>query len=212
MDSRKFLLVAVLATSLMVADVGAEAFSVPVSNYMVKGQLEMTDGEIIQFAVLDGAMLKVRNPDEGYFVGLTPVIKKEGGEQVVSFTVFNIAEHGPGLHSLKEEGTFETRPGEKSAMVAPFYAEVSLLGIEKSSLSQGDVDKMRRNMMPNKLFAKDGFETGADQGGGISTECCVTCGSTTACGCAVSMSCGDCCDSQCCGGGHNGPLQDSPTP
>lgn len=208
----KSLLTALAVALVMVAGAGAEAFSVPVSNYLVKGQLEMTDGEVIQFAVLDGAMLKVRNPDEGYFVGLTPVINEVDGEPLVSFTVFEIEERGPGLHALRESGAFETRLGEKSAMLAPFYADVSLLGIEKSNLSQSDVDKMRRNLMPNKLFVKDGPVTGADQGGGISTECCVTCGSTTACGCSVSMSCGSCCDSPCCGGGSGGPLHDSPTP
>lgn len=33
-----------------------------------------------------------------------------------------------------------------------------------------------------------------------SGSCCVTCGEWTACGCAVSMSCGSCCVRECCGG------------
>ena len=38
----------------------------------------------------------------------------------------------------------------------------------------------------------------------VDGTCCVTCGSTTACACAVSMSCGSCCADTCCPGGGTG--------
>lgn len=53
-----------------------------------------------------------------------------------------------------------------------------------------------------------GGPTKVDPGIGITTlhdsllqkehRCCVTCGETTACGCAVSMDCGSCCSGPCC--------------
>lgn len=211
MNSYRKILVVMAVAFLAAGSVGAQAFTVPVSENMVQGQLELTDGEVIEFAVLDGGMLKVRDSEEGYFIGLTPNIADDPNGAKVVFTIFDITETASGLQSLVYRQTFEVAPGEKAAMVDPFYADVSIIGFEKSNLSLDEVKAMRSNLIANQSSDKSGLTTGTDQGG-ISTECCVSCGSVTACGCSVTMSCGSCCDSSCCGGGSGGPLQDSPTP
>ena len=45
------------------------------------------------------------------------------------------------------------------------------------------------------------FSVGSFNPNAAGNSCCVTCGNTTACGCAVTMSCGSCCVSPCCGSG-----------
>lgn len=47
----------------------------------------------------------------------------------------------------------------------------------------------------------NGFSVGSLDVNAAAGSCCVTCGNTTACGCAVSMSCGSCCSDPCCGSG-----------
>lgn len=200
---KSFAKVAVVAGGLVLGlsqFAGAEAFTLPVSNQLIEGKIELQDGEVINFKVLDGAMVKVKNDDEGLYLGFTP--QKLDGERV-SFTVFEITEHGEGLEGMSQVGAFETSLGEKASFSGRGYFGIEVTGFAKSTRKMQEIDAFRQ-----QVFFGDGEKNDTPLLG----RCCVTCGGTTACGCAITMSCGSCCDGTCCGGGGGGPLHDSDNP
>ncbi len=171
----------------------AEAYSIPTSTRLIQGKVALPDRDI-KFAVLEGQMLTLRNPDEGYYLGLTPTIVDEDNYEV-SFAVFEITERGPDLHMLQRIESVEVA---KTGLIGAIAAEIEITKIKESRLTETELAAMQAEMAVPWTH-DDGGATRDDGGGNVhSGQCCVTCGTTTSCGCAVSDSCGSCCMGPCC--------------
>ncbi len=205
MNQRPAAGIILVALSLLFGASGllAEAYSIPTSTRLVHGEIELTDGETVKFAVLEGQMLKLRNSEEGYFLGFSPTIVDEANLEV-RFAVFEITEHGPGLHALRQ---IESIEAAKTGWVEKIHTEIEITGIEESGLSKAELEATQAKLaVRSKIPYKPAVgEKPQSPGFANKDSCCVTCGSTTSCGCAVTMSCGSCCTGSCCGGGGGGP-------
>ncbi len=185
---------------LMASSLFAKVHSIPSSTRLVQGKVTLANGELVKFAVLEGAMLTVMDTESGYYYGFTPSITDEA-DLAVNVTSFNIEKRGRDLHILRQAGSIETFSGLKAALPQDSNATIEITGIIESGLSQSEFEALRNSLA---VPAKIGSETNlSDQRDG--DECCVTCGSTTACACAVEMSCGSCCAGTCCSSGGGGP-------
>ena len=188
----------------------AEAYSVPTSTRLVRGEVSLPDGETVKFAVLEGQMLKIRNTELGYYLGFSPTIVNEADLEV-SFAVFEITEHGPDQHSLRQ---LESVEFTKTGWLEKANANIEVIGIQESGMSKADLEATQASMaVPSKIAYKPAVVGGIPH----KDSCCVTCGTTTSCGCAVEMSCGSCCTGTCCSGGGGprtsegeGPANDDP--
>jgi hypothetical protein len=100
--------------------------------------------------------------------GFTPTLTPTGAAQVA---VYEITLHSPGNEMLRRTETLELNLAAPEPGRTLQGWEFSLCGV-----NAGDVGD------PSKAGAR----------------CCVTCGSTTSCGCAVADTCGSCCSGPCC--------------
>ncbi len=209
--SRRATVVVALALLFGATGLFAEAYSVPQSSRLVTGEVSLAGGKLVKFTVLEGQMLKLSDSEEGYTLGFSPTIVDEANLKV-SFTVFEITEHGPDLHMLREIESIEVA---QTGWVEKAHAEIKITGIEESGLSQADLEGIQAKLaVPSKLSSDFPYKP-ATAGGGeeYKSGCCVTCGATTACGCAVSSGCGSCCVGSCCGGttpAGEGPANQEP--
>lgn len=171
----------------------AEAYSIPTSTRLVHGQMALPNGEVLKFAVLEGQMLTLRDADAGSYFGFSPTIVDEAHREV-GFVVFEIIERGPDQHMLRQIESVEVAA---TGWLGAVNAEVEIVSIEESGLTQTELAKMQAQLaVPSKLDATELSDPGEEN---IHPgRCCVTCGTTTACGCAVSLGCGSCCQGPCC--------------
>lgn len=125
-----------------------------------------------------GSVLRVKYKDELF--GFLPVqVDEKAG--VVRLEVYQAVKFEPGETMLKKENTKKIEEIE-----VPFKGAVTL--------------KSR------PMFSVEAALAGRGSGRGHTGSCCVTCGSTTACDCSVSMSCGTCCAGDCCTPGGGGKI------
>jgi hypothetical protein len=176
--------------------VESKAFTVPISNDFVWGTLRLPDGQEIRFKTLEGGLVTVRDHTTGAMFGIAPIALKDDREEI-QVTVFEITEVQPGHQRIRQVERLvvpvASPAGEKS--VRGFAVTVEGITAEtppgKAPLSQPVDDALKQ----------------AEKG-----RCCVTCGTTTACGCSVSMDCGSCCSDPCCGGSSEPPEPPRPSP
>lgn len=175
----------------------SQAFSVPVSNILVGGEVTvpgLEGEERIEFSVLEGAMLSVKSCESESFVGLTPLIL-DAGKGHVRFVLFEIEELGEGNQAARESDSIELMAGATGSLSMPGlgYIEIRVTEIRESTLSPDDLETYRQEMIDR-----------AQRGEDPESACCVTCNGVTTCACRVVMSCGDCCAPGCCSGGGGG--------
>jgi hypothetical protein len=188
--------------SFVPAIVQAQAFSVPISNRVIQGEVALGDGEVVKFKALEGGMTTIKDLTTGRQIGFTGEITN-AESRMVRFTFFEITEPQPGLQALRQIDQIDAVPGQPAASRALPTAMLSVANLGTSKLSAEEIEAFRRSILPETQFADTGTSPDAlvkPDPTNPTTLCCVTCGSTTACGCAVSMTCGSCCDGACCGG------------
>ncbi len=201
------LLLALAGASALVAGTGA--YGVPESNRLVVGELELANGTTGTFAVLEGAMLTVKNLKSEQYIGYIPRIVDEAGLEV-DFAVFEITEMGEGNEAVRYLERFGVNGAGFSAATSGAVAEhigVKVIQIAKSRLSDEDVKLIQKRLVPSFDYGSEPIETAAGDPPDVpmAGTCCVTCDDTRVCGCKVELSCGSCCENPCCGSSTPGP-------
>ena len=172
----------------------AQQISVPSSADTIRGTVVVPDGTEFDFSVLNGGTLRIEEAD-GRAYGLVMTLPAEGETGDVTNRVFEIKPGAPG-----EEKVTYVEDSMGGLFLSDRYPQVvsgldgyliQITSIRKST------HKSRQPALPEYLGDTDFFTRGT---------CCVTCGSSTVCGCEVTSSCGSC--SAGCGGG-SGPSQDN---
>jgi hypothetical protein len=101
-------LVGLLAASTICSAAGKPNVStVPISNRLIQGEIRIPGGEVVKFTTQEGGLVSVQGEDGIFFGVAGEILDVETGH--VRFTVFEIEEHGPGLHGLKEVAKVEVR-------------------------------------------------------------------------------------------------------
>lgn len=174
----------------------------PISNRLLEGEIELVDGETISFKALEGSLVTIQSPSTGP-IALSGEILDENSRQV-RFVVFRVETYGPRLQGLTQIDTIEVRDGLASSLRSLALEGLKVKGIHRSDrVSEADVKAYRERLLGPAIGGKatDGAppisSAGVEE---VDNTCCVTCGSVTACGCSVSMSCGSCCAGPCCSG------------
>ncbi len=186
---------------------GTGAYGVPESNRLVVGELELANGTIGKFAVLEGAMLTVKNLKGEQYIGYIPRIVDESGLEV-DFAVFEITEMGEGNEAVRYLERFGVNGAGFSAATSGAVVEhigVKVIQIAKSRLSDEDIKVIQKRLVPSFDFASEQTAAGDPPDVPMAGTCCVTCDDTRVCGCKVELSCGSCCEDPCCGGSTPGP-------
>ncbi|MCP4662747.1 MAG: hypothetical protein GY856_45720 [bacterium] len=201
------LMLALAGTGALVAGTGA--YGVPASNRIVVGELELSTGTIVKFAVLEGAMLTVKELEGEHYIGYVPRIVDESGLEV-DFAVFEITEMGEGNEAVRYLERFGVNGAGFTAATSGVVAEhtgVKVTQIAKSRLSDEDVKMIQKQLVPRVDFGSEPTATAAGVPPVVpmAGTCCVTCEDIRVCGCSVEHSCGSCCESPCCGGSTPGP-------
>lgn len=131
---------------LLTPAVGGEVFSVPTSNKLIEGELTLDgSGEVVKFAVLEGAMLTVRDSETGLYHGFTPHIVDDEA-LMVTFTAFEILEHGPGLHQLRELETVEASGGLKALVPQAGYSQIEVKAVTTSLMTDVELKTLRSDL------------------------------------------------------------------
>ena len=162
-----------------------KAFSIPVSQKIVRFEAQAPDGHWIKGAVLEGDQFRIEDHSLSQAVALVPVAKDDG----VLFRIFRIEKHGTDGESMHFVEELEMRP-EETAFTKKASSSLSIRGLSiGESKATGGLPTAKSACRGNaNQVAKNNF-TG---------RCCVSCGGTTSCGCAVDDSCGSCCAGICC--------------
>lgn len=182
----------------------------PISNRLLEGEIELIDGETIGFKALEGTLITIQSPSTGA-LALSGEILDENSRQV-RFVMFRIDSYGPGLQGLTQIETLEVRDGLTSSMRSLALDGLKVSGIKRSDrVTEADVKAYREHLFGRATGGGEALESGPPASTSsfedVESTCCVNCGSVTACGCKVTMSCGSCCAGACCSG--TGPIRDT---
>lgn len=154
--------------------------TLPLSDLLIRWTLVQPDGREVLLTVREGEVARVGL--EGQWYALAPLVTDRAAG-TVSFRVFRLPKSNAIAGPRLLEG-FELPIGAE-------HAPSSLAGVR---LRLGGVLELQREDPKSAVAASK-----PDLGGVvIANGCCVRCGGTEACGCAVSMDCGDCCSPPCC--------------
>lgn len=158
----------------------AETPVLPLSDRLIRWILVQPDGREVLLTVREGEVARVGF--EGRWYALAPLVTDRAAGKV-SFRVYGLPESGGAGRPRLLEG-FELPVGIEHAAVSVAGMRLRLEGVLE---------------VPREDGMKSATAAALIGGGGeIMTACCVRCGETEACGCAVSMDCGDCCSYPCC--------------
>lgn len=187
---KTFPLFAAIALLLAGSVAGAEkAQSVPVSDKIVKLEVQAPDGHWIKGMVREGDQFRIHDSALNLTMAMVPIITERG----IRIRTFRVEDRGEGNESMHFVEEIETSIGETGfTRKARFGLGVRVLEVvtPKADLDPR-IPATKGCGKAGKLF-EEGFGTG--QVG----RCCVTCGGTTSCGCAVEDTCGSCCSGGCC--------------
>jgi hypothetical protein len=178
------------ATALMVCLVPAGADDKEKAERLVVFKMTVPDGQWIKATSTDGGVTRVTFA--GTSLSVSPHIV-DRDRSVVAFSVFNpsksetvpvdVVQHAKG----NPPAITQTKPSVE--------LEVIKLRDKKPTSTTGsltvDEDSQGCHASSSSILASDGDVHAMG-------KCCVTCGTTTVCGCAVIMECGDCCADPCC--------------
>jgi hypothetical protein len=151
---------------------------IPLSSRMIRWEMTLSDGKVIRLTAREGEMARLKTPD-GQSFGLIPVVRGDRLERIEFrlFGVNKIKGAGESLRLLEAFGLedggeyFPTVWGDRLIKVAKAESREATASVEKVAADDPPI---------------------------VLDNCCVTCGGTRACGCSVSMDCGDCCMPPCC--------------
>lgn len=158
----------------------AASLGLPLTDRLIRWTLVQPDGREVLLTVREGESARVGF--EGRWYALAPLVTDRGAGKV-SFRVYALPEAAGGGRPRLVEG-FELPIGVEHAANAVAGMRLRLEGVLEVPREDGMKSAEAASLI--------------DGGGEIMTGCCVRCGGTEACGCAVSMDCGDCCSPPCC--------------
>lgn len=171
------------------AEVGEQAFSKPISGTLIRLEVQISADRVIKGMVEEGGMFRVTDASLGLAVGLVPLLHEDS----VKVKVYEISKHPSGggeVVRYREE--VELTPG--TVGVPKKLQQVLELKVQEiirskapeqpKSTAEKSMACVSQNQSTLRLVTAFG--------------CCVTCGGTTSCGCAVEDSCGSCCAGPCC--------------
>lgn len=154
---------------------------------LIHGELTFPEGDLLRFSVREGELLLVRGlldlPNE------TVALQLSGNEET-GFSVrrFESIPERSDQPEFVDQGSVRLRPHASESVVLGDLS-IKIFGTEWRSVDTAPMST------PGRLEGEEALRNVA------AGSCCVTCGSTLACGCAVSLSCGSCCSDPCCAGG-----------
>lgn len=154
------------------------------SDVVVRWEVVLQD-RVVKMAGREGQLTRLRL-EGGQELGFVPLLKEPSTDHdQVTFRVFSIRRTETGGEIRKPVESFDAEPGTQYFPQTPLGALIKVSSLE-------------RVKRPTERLAAAPLQDGplAEEPEGLS--CCVTCGGVRACGCAVSMDCGECCVPPCC--------------
>jgi hypothetical protein len=155
-----------------------QAAAKPEGSKMVRWSLSLANGQIVNLVGIEGQESELRLPDgrRFYFV---PTVE---GDDRVTFNVYSGGTASTaGRAELKRfEERFSLEAGAEHFPAVLSDSLIKITGIREISPSDFGAELAKAKVPEEKR------------------SCCVTCEGTRACGCSVSMDCGDCCLPPCC--------------
>ena len=162
------------------------AFSVPVSDKVLEGQVQLPNGSHADVVVRDGGMVTIRDERNGYMLGLAAKVD-DPAKKTVGVRAFDIHADGEGQAAEEIPGTAMdgARIGRPHAVNAAGHEfEFQIQAIKQGIFPPGIASSRAQGAAPDTLQRIFGAS-----GGGT---CCLTCSGFTVCASRVSMGCGVC--------------------
>jgi hypothetical protein len=178
-----------LATGARAAHAQQKAYSVKVSDKIVHMEILVPDGHWIKVAVQEGEQARITDPELKLDMAFIPVRQGVG----IRVRAFRIEKHPSGDESMHFVEEIDTNIGDigytKKATSAFAVKVVEMItppaGSSSGLPAKGQCSNLG-SILGDKVLAK------------AAGRCCVTCGGTKTCGCAVDDDCGSCCAGLCC--------------
>jgi len=189
---KKKLWLVMISACLLIVGAGAvsaqqKAYSVRVSDKIVRMEIQVADGRWIKVAVQEGEQARITDNEMKQDMAFIPVRQQDG----FRVRVFRIEKHPTGDESMHFVEEIDTKIGDIGyTKKAPSTFSIRVLQV-------GDPINASHENTPAKGFCSGASDALTFKFGG-GGRCCVTCGSTTSCGCAVEDYCGSCCSGGCC--------------
>ena len=163
---------------------------------LVTLELSLADEPPVTITVVDGTLATYERADRAYRVGLIPhVVDEASGEVEIELVSFSPRGDFPvsrlSLGSVDAMVGFRTSTAEVGRQVLDIT--VTDVGTGAPAWLQSCSGHERHAASSPVPHANDQFEEENQ-----STGCCVSCGGASFCGCAVSTSCGQCCNCSFC--------------
>ena len=167
-----------------------QASTIPTSDELITLKITLSDGQTLTATEREGGMIRIEK--DGRIFGVTPHIHDKDNS-VIKADIFRIT-------TIKRGGTVV---GESMAIVENVEVNKSF---PRSTNSDPPFTLQVERIVKAKAIDTSVSKPKTNDGIGIDPptdpppvyRCCVTCGSTTACACAVTLSCGSCCSGPCC--------------
>ena len=157
-----------------------QARTAPTSNNVVTLRITLPDGQMMKASEREGGLIRIETNGKTY--GLTPHIRdKENG--VVGLDIFQ-------MNAVIKDKTIR---GESIRIL-------EAIEVNRSFTRYTSGDSSFAILVENIQISSDqtNVPTISPMRPVGDDRCCVTCGSTTACACAVVLGCGSCCSGYCC--------------
>jgi hypothetical protein len=170
-----------------------EAFMIPKSDHVIKGELELPDGSKVKFAVRDGQWVTVEDRRAGYFFGFSGGIDER--TSVPNFLLYELTRVKDDTKAREIPGGLFNIPVGKSHRYP--MAKNILLSVKGTEEWQFATAPLADPSQYSPSELKELFGS-PETGDGL---CCLSCNQRTICASAVETSCGSC------GGGGGGGFE-----
>jgi hypothetical protein len=171
---------------LMVVSIAYAQFSVPTSNSVLSGVLLSSNEVLVHFKIREGAMLTLRDEEQGFWYGLIPQIdpKTKG----VRFRGVELTPRLGEYPDVREVLRYLDTPIGKQVPVPSPMGDYSI-SIQIEGVEEGDFPTIPPLKNPHGMNPQSLQKIYGASGGGL---CSLTCGSMTVTSTSVRMPCGVC--------------------
>jgi hypothetical protein len=159
-----------------------QAQTLPISNNSYRLQITTPDGNVIRMTLHEGQMGTITFNSENSQLGFTPISSRSIPD-VIEIHAFIITTRTDGNQTIRQNDTM-ILSGNQNSLIMHENRPVLFQLVASTSASQNlaTSTSLQGSVSPNIA----------------PSNCCVTCGYVTACGCEVVMDCGRCCARPCC--------------